>query len=128
MRKLLFCLALLGVILASLNCFRKEKEDEVSKIREVMGVFSRGLSQNSKTVMDSVCIKDISQNILNEIYVQKKIIQPQITERKFAIYGKQAEVRFVLRDERNQDASPPSVKLTLTKKWGKWRIVNFEME
>lgn len=128
MQKVVFCFTLLTIILVGLSCFNQEKENEVSKIKEIMGVFNRGISQNSKAVMDSVCATDVSQKILDEIYIQKKIVQPQISERRFSIYGKQAEVRFALKDEGNQNLSPFSVKLTLAKKWGKWKIENFEME
>ena len=125
MRKAVFYFVLLILACASLNCFRKE--DEVAKIKEVMGGLDRGISQNSQIVLDSICVKGISSKILDEIYRQKGFSQPQITERKFAIYKKETKVSFVLRDQKSDTIPTLSVKLNLKKKWGKWRVENYEI-
>ena len=126
MRKFILCFALIILISFTLNCFKKE--NEVPKIRGIMGVFDRGISQSNKVVLDSVCIKGLSQKILDNIYEQRKISQPQITERRFAIYKNEAEVSFLLKDKKDDTITELPVKLFLKKKWGKWKVENFEIE
>jgi hypothetical protein len=126
MRKIIFCFALLVLVFTTLNCFRKE--DEVAKLREVMGKFDRGISQNNLVVLDSVCTKEISPKILDEIYKQKGFSQPQITERKFFLYKKEAKISFALKDQKSDSMPVLPMELHLKKKWGKWRIENCEVK
>jgi len=126
MRKIIFCFVLLMLISATLNCFRKE--DEVGKLREVMGNFDRGISQNNLVVLNSVCTKGISPKILDEIYKQKGFSQPLISERKFFIYEKEAKISFVLVDQKSDTIPVLPMELLLKKKWGKWRVEGFEIK
>ncbi|MCJ7507507.1 MAG: hypothetical protein MUO85_02100 [candidate division Zixibacteria bacterium] len=126
MRKIIFCFVLLMLVFVTLNCFRKE--NEVPKIKEVMGKFDRGISQNNVVILDSVCTKEISPKILDEIYKQKGFNQPQISERKFFIYEKEAKISFVLKDQKSDTIPALPMELLLKKKWGKWRIESYEMK
>lgn len=93
-----------------------------------MGIFDRGMKLNSRVVLDLVCTRKVSQEILDRIYRRKGFTQPEMTERKFAIYDNKTEVSFILRDKTNSANAPSPAKLYLKKKWGRWKIENFEIK
>ena len=116
-----------------LNHFDFFRKNDFDKIEEVMIKFKRGIDQNSKVVMDSVCIKGIAKIILDGIYEEKGIAQPQITGEAITLVtsqerGYRGEVDFRLKDEINDTVPSYSVRLHLKKQSGKWKIEDFEIE
>ena len=121
------------LVLTVLGCVGKKPDDDVALIKQVLGVFERGIDQRSTAVLDSVSsgeIGQVSSGLLDSLSAGRELKGARITNKSFTIVRNRATVEVVLalqytdEEEKAEQADKP-LSLFLDKKKGKWRISGF---
>ena len=130
--KILYVIMSVAFLLSAFSRYDKLTNDPRKKIPETMVKFERGIKQNSKTVLDSICAEGISQRILDEVYNKRGISQPEIVSAttRIIIYGEERRDSFqgILLMKDAEDDTIPTLRVTLYLESGKWKVKDFEIE
>ena len=129
--KILYVIMSVAFLLSVFNRYDKLTNDPRKKIPETMVKFERGIKQNSKTVLDSICAEGISQRILDEVYNKRGISQPEIVRTMTGIItGEERRDSFqgILLMKDAEDDTIPTLRVTLYLESGKWKVKDFEIE
>jgi hypothetical protein len=117
------------------SCVGKKPDDDVALIKQLLGMYERGISQANTTVLDSIALGEtgvISSRILDSLSEGNSIVSGRIAKKSFVIIGDSAEVKLRLDldySSASEEAESTGIplKLYLIKKGEKWKISGFSM-
>jgi len=134
--------AILSIIFVFVECKQEEKVDEIVPLKDVIGVFERGVLSQDKAVLDSVySTKEVSRDsLINSLLLEISNLKSsgsttggevrnlQFTWRRFSIpEGKDsARVELSLSGENLKEEK--RLEVFLKKRKGEWRVVGQDIK